>query len=266
MIACLLSCVVGSRPVEFGTKPPSEELEIGRAVYRSGAGIDRTLMADRVVLGTWFDGRIRRTVDTATWLSPELAARWFGYLAERDAWSDETLVKKWQEAEKELNGTLTFMVRLSAFPKLDPFEFGVGAPPKPETLQGVKIRLSFHSTDMHTEKGFVLTNDRLVAVATPKPFMFEKESVAAVLGRPFFSFTKFSSLFLGDGEVDAPDDGIPLGDYYGAVYVAQFPALPSISSAQKFELAIQLPSKREKAHFDLFPAVNPSSKRNDLDD
>src|SRR5579872_4987978 len=120
MFACLILSAVTAHQLEFASAPPADQVSIGRALYRQGVGIDRALMDDRNVLGTWFDGRIRRAVDTATWLSPEMTARWLGYVAERDVLSAEELGKRWHAASAKLNGHITFIVRLAAFPRLDP--------------------------------------------------------------------------------------------------------------------------------------------------
>src|SRR5579862_2939938 len=133
MIAWMFLHQMGFPSAAFPEKPITDAVTAGRNVYRRGQGIDRTLLADRVTLGTWFDGRVRRPVDTVTWVRPEVAARWFGYLAERDAWTNEVVQRRWSAARRELDGRMTFVAQLAAFPRLDPFEFGIGAPPKPES-------------------------------------------------------------------------------------------------------------------------------------
>jgi len=237
---------LGVRPIDFPELPPAPQIALGRAVYRRGAGIDRTLFEDRATLGTWFDGRIRRAVDTATWVSPSLVARWYGYLAERDGWSDEVIARRWADSRKRLDGRLTYVVRLAAFPRLDPLEFGIGAPPRPETIKGVRFRLSFAppARRFHIPAAEVVASTLGTCAAA-----FEKEDPAPVTGRAFFSLTELAPLFLADGEADEPDDGIPLGEYYGAVYVASFPVVPAMRSTKSLKLTVQLPSKREHAEF-----------------
>ena len=236
--------------------PLEDQISAGRAIYHTGAGIDRTLGADRLTLGTWFDGRIRRAVDTATWLSPELAARWIGYLAERDGWSNDVVGRRWSAVRQQLDGRVTFVVRLGAFPRLDPFEFGIGADSKPETLKGVRFRLAFHPagfTQTLPHEPVVISSSGVCAA------LIEKEEPAPVTGRPFYSLTQFAPLFLDEGEQDAPDDGVRLGDYYGAVYVASFQVTLNMCQAPEFDLTLQLPTKRESAHFKLIESPLPTA-------
>ncbi len=214
-------------------------------------------MTDRVSLGSWFDGRTRRTVDSATWLSPSLLGRWLGYLAERDAWSDTTLSHRWENAQKQIGDNLVFIVRLCAFPRLDPFELGIGAPPKSDSIQGVKFRISIPVSPMKSEPGYVASNGYLIASESPTGFQFEKENWADVLDRPFWSLTPFARLFMSDKQRDEPDDGIPLGDFYGAVYCVRFPLATALHKASGFELAVQLTTKREVAQFTLFEKPKP---------
>src|ERR1700722_4536910 len=112
MFACLLSCVLKLYPVDFMPSPPENAVALGRKLYKSRAQLERTLTPDQVTLGSWFDGRTRRPVDTVTWLSPTMVARWLGFLAERDAWSDKMLSQRWAQARAELDGSLVFIVRL----------------------------------------------------------------------------------------------------------------------------------------------------------
>jgi hypothetical protein len=252
MFIGLLLPLATSRMLDFEALPPAESVEAGRSVYRHGAGIDRTLMDAKNVLGTWYDGRIKRPVDIVVWVGPEMAARWLGYLAERDAWSDDDLSRRWRAMRVSLEGKVTFIVRLSAFPRLDPFEFGIDAPPHPETLRNVKVLLSFDTKAMHADSGYVWSAGKMSAAArAPWNFQFEKENAADVTGRPFYSLTRFAPLFMDAGQVDLPDDGIPLGDYYGAIYVAQFPMVESLRAAQSMDLTVNSISKRESARFQL---------------
>jgi hypothetical protein len=253
MIAWLFLNTLGMRSINFPEQPMAGQVTIGRSVYKSGAGIDRTLLGDRVTLGTWFDGRIRRAVDTLTWVSPELASRWFGYLAERDGWSDDIIAKHWVNARHRLDRNLTFIVRLSAFPKLDPLEFGSDAPAKPETLKGVRFRLAYTPKRSNGVSAPIVASTAGTCAA-----MLEKYEPADVTTRQFYSLTDLAPLFLDDGETDRLDDGIPLGDYYGAVYLAVFPITPEMRRTTSFELTLQLNTKREHAAFNLF--YLPASK------
>ncbi|MHB8636665.1 MAG: hypothetical protein ACYC96_09355 [Fimbriimonadaceae bacterium] len=242
MIAWMFAQLVSGDLTVLQSQPPITEVAAGRRIYHSGAGIDRTLQNGRLTLGTWFDGRIRRAVDTVTWVRPALVARWFGYMAERDGWSDAAVRQRWDVARRSLGTNLTFIVRLSAFPRLDPFEYGIGAPPRPETLKGVRFRLTFSPPEAWKPRVILSSGGACTA-------QFEKESQADVTGRPFYSLTPLASLFMDQGETDRPDDGIRLGDYYGAVYVVSFPATGDMLAAPGFELTVLLPSKREHATF-----------------
>ena len=255
MIAWMFMHLLGVRAIGFPEAPLAGQISAGRAVYHSGAGIDRTLGADRFTLGTWFDGRIRRAVDTVTWVSPELVSRWIGYMAERDGWSDAVIDRRWSVSRHQLDRNVTFIVRLAAFPRLDPFEFGLDAPPKPESLRGVRFRLEFSPVGTGLGRREPVVASTLGTCAA----LFEKEEPAGVTGRPFYSLTQFVPLFLDEGEVDKPDDGIRLGDYYGAVYVMSFPITPAMQHTSEFDLTVQLQTKRESAHFRLFESPWPAT-------
>lgn len=79
--------------------------------------------------------------------------------------------------------------------------------------------------------------------------LFEKEEPAPVTNRPFYSLTSLAPLFLSNGQTDEPDDGVPLGDYYGAVYVVQVPVAPEMRRTKALSIQLKLHGKSEHANF-----------------
>jgi hypothetical protein len=123
-----LLLAVTLKPLLFSAQPIPAEMARGAQAYYRRQGIERVLREDRVVIGTWFDGRIKRDVQDVIWLSPSLVSRWLGYLNAKEKWSSEELLGRWQAAARALNGKLTFIVQLSALPRQDPLELGADAP------------------------------------------------------------------------------------------------------------------------------------------
>jgi len=79
---------------------------------------------DRIAIGWWSNGWKQLPVETVTWISPNMASRWFGYLNRREHWPYELLRERWDALRYRLAGRLTFVVQLCAFPKSDLLESG----------------------------------------------------------------------------------------------------------------------------------------------
>lgn len=168
-----------------------------------------------------------------------MASRWLGYLAERGGWTDAEVGARWIAMRKFLDGRITFVVRLAAFPKLDFLDYGGGAAPRPETLTALRFRLT---AGPGGEPFTLITTGRQTA-------WIEKEDWPAIANRQFFELTPVAHLFLPAGVRDTPDDGIRLGDYYGAVFLVSLPLPSELRSVHQMCLDVFLPSKVEHATF-----------------
>jgi hypothetical protein len=139
----LVASILGLTPVGFPEQPIAGELKRGEATYRAGSGLDRVFMEDRKAIGFWFDGRTRRDIEFCLWLSPGLTARWLGYLAAKEKWSPVQLADRWDRVRRRLDGRLSFVVRLAAFPKVDPFEQTPCADADPREIDQVRFLVTF---------------------------------------------------------------------------------------------------------------------------
>jgi hypothetical protein len=241
-------------PLDFPRRPIAAEVARGAAIQKKGAGPDRTLLEDHRVAARWFDGRIRRPSDTITWVSPDLASRWFGYLAANDGWTDAALDRRWAAARESLQGSLTFIVRLSAMPKVDPLEFGTGSLARESELDNVKFEVNWSQAE-----------DGKLAIWHPTSFKavksasIQKYDWAPILNRQFFELTRLAPLFMDDGMTNEPDDGILLGDRFGAVYVITAPLDSDLESATMIEMDVIRKRRTERERFMLIPP-EPSRK------
>ena len=114
--------------------PIKAELIRGERIYRAGKGIDRTLMEDRIGLGTWFDGTSKREFNQAILVTPEMLSRWLGYLNAKERWSLEELSRRWIASKRLIDGRMVVIVDLYALPKrTDVLELTVEADAYPET-------------------------------------------------------------------------------------------------------------------------------------
>src|SRR5689334_4109662 len=114
MLSIALAYSMITHPVRFPVEPIQIEVCRGEEVYRAGKGIERTLMEDRQAIGYWFDGRVRKDVEEAIWVSPTMVSRWLGYLQAKERWPKLELLNRWAALRDQLDGSLTFVVRLTA--------------------------------------------------------------------------------------------------------------------------------------------------------
>jgi hypothetical protein len=272
MLSWLCFAVSVFKPIEFGPQPPMLALARGRELYAQKEPLDRALQGSREVLGRWFSGSVHKEADIAVWLSPNALARWYGYLAARDAWTQEMLKERWADAAMRLKGKVVFLVRLAAFPREDPLEFGTGKDADPKVLEGLRFRVSYRTEHREhytgakpaTDGDFVLQSDGTYAAASAGKLeaSFEKREPSAILDQPFFHLSSVASLFLDAGESDEADDGIPLGGYYGAVYLVTFDRPKSLSLCRqaKFEVV-----RRHKVSSVTFSLLEPLPERHHPD-
>ncbi len=101
------------------------EMEKGEQLARHHARLIQTTAEDSAPIGWWWSGHDRIATDTATLFTPALASRWMGYLNASEHWPYGELRERWAALASRLDGRVTFIVQLSAFPKSDPLELGI---------------------------------------------------------------------------------------------------------------------------------------------
>lgn len=266
MLAWILTAYSIFRPLEFAATPPYAAVLQGRAYFEQNERIDRAFTGSREVLGRWFDGRVHQEADVALWLSPEALAGWYGWLAARDSWTNEQLLTRWAKARESLVGKIVFLVRVNAFPKEDPLELGSGRDADPNILGGLSFRLSFtpshaaHYDKRLQQDGEFVFQPSGAYVATSrgvKQLSVEKRESHEVLEPPIYHQTSMAPLFMTEGDTDEPDDGIPIGDYYGATYLVSFSRPAGLALCPSMKLEVIRPHRIKSVTFDLLVPRKP---------
>jgi hypothetical protein len=270
MIAGLFACFLMGKMIYFPETPLPLEVQRGAKIYAQHKGIERTLLDDRVELGRWFNGHTKREVESAIWLSPGMASRWLGYLQAKEKWDDETLQSRWETASKQLDGKLTFVVQLAAFPKLG----GLDMEPtgKADPAEVANVRFLFTSgpglPETHEKSYVPWDQNKTVAKYHPaakpidgKPLRLEPTVtlLASWQSREGNLLERFNWTQAIDwaepfrGEFDKPLDApmFPIGEYHAAWYLVSVDLGSLPIHPLGFELRVFSPQKERIAHFEL---------------
>lgn len=111
-------------PVTFGSRPIPAAVQAGAALFRSRKDADEIWSTDEVSIGTWFDGRKKRSIERLFWISPLAVSRRLGFLQAQEGWPDEVLQSRWLESKNYFGHRVCFVARICSFPKNDVFEGG----------------------------------------------------------------------------------------------------------------------------------------------
>lgn len=230
VVASIFFAVALSGRPQFPAEPIPEHLEHGRTLGRSKpktssrdlfsspaprTSFETIWKSDRQAIGWWSNGYSQQPVEHAIWLSPELMSRWLGFLQAREYWSDDELSERWEALRERFTGSYTFIIQLTAFPKLPTYGVGDYVRTTPEELLDVRFVMTSRSTSLALE-------------ARQLEFWQSRNRDALE------SFRWWHSLEIGwalTGEFDSPSEPpfLSVGDYYRAWY------LVSIDTAPKFE-------------------------------
>lgn len=269
MFFALPLLVLPLRPIDFPVEPIPREVIEGVRVYRFGKGVDRLYQDDRQSVGTWFDGKARRGVDTVLWVSPSLVSRWLGYLEAKEKWPEGELERRWSRIRTEMGGKLNFVVRACAFPKMDILEGQFEEPAK--VFDPAEIRMLWTSSaerlnevaDRYPVVGLVknestpLTQSRRVPTAQrvePKVCLLEEQwsrSASSIMAENWWRKAPFGEPLRGEFDRDSDGYQIPLGDFYAATYLASIPIPDGPLAGPSFELRVFRPRKEQVARFSL---------------
>jgi hypothetical protein len=122
----------------FGAKPLSGEIVVGTAAAKR-SGQDRCVGDARVVLGTWFDGLRKQSVEELVFLTPGHLSRWIGYgLGKGESFEDSQ--KMWDNFSALSKGKMLGVIRLARLCSVDIGDMDVRPDASPEALDTVKIR------------------------------------------------------------------------------------------------------------------------------
>lgn len=250
------------RPIAFPPAPIPVEVRRGAALYLAAKGIDRTLEEDRRILGVWFDGRVKRGVEEAVWLSPALVSRWLGYLEAKEKWFPGELQLRWAAARALLDGRITVVVRLSAFPKwVDP-DYGTMGRADPAEVDRVRFLVTAGG-ELPEAGAFGSAYRAELHLAGSRGGAFQFEPHAALLAREqtrsagamevqeWMDAVPFLPSLTPEFWQPPRPTGLRLGGFHSAWYLLDLPATAAIRRAPAFEVRVFSPRKERIARFDL---------------
>jgi hypothetical protein len=261
MISAIATMMVMQlRPLEFPTEPISSELLRGEKIYYQHKGIERTLLEDRVAVGKWFDGKVKRDTDQVIWLSPSMVSRWLGYLNAKEKWSGSELLERWKRTARSLEGRLTFVAEFFALPKReDILELTESGPSKPETA----LELRFLLTNLAPNRGDLAQHlegkigqskhqsplDRALPEVVPIA-IFKGYDIDSITRWPWNRLSPLFAPLCLSLPLRAPSayDGV-VGDHLRAVYLIQANLSAESIGPSGFELRIFAPGKDLVARF-----------------
>ncbi len=249
LVAAFAIAAVALSPAEFPAQPIPAEVRRGAELAQkrtnellrdvSGArnrrSVECVFSGDRVAIGRWSNGYSKQSVEWAIRLSPGLMSRWLGFLQAREYWGDDELLSRWNAVRARLDGRLTFVVQLAAFPKLPTLDVGDPAEPRPEEVDDVR---------------FVLTGQ-------PAPHPMRALRLARWQARersPLRDYKWWLDLDLGcalapEFERDQAQPPSPFGDYHMAWYVVWTDERIDVGKA--LELRVLCRRKERTARFSL---------------
>lgn len=229
----------------------------GEKVYYAHKGVERVFMEDRVPVGKWFDGQIKRSTDEVVWISPSLVSRWLGYLNAKEKWSRDHLQQRWEAMSSRLDGRLTFIATLYALPKQEILELTEGAPTKPETALRTRFLVTFLSQKGEHQETPVGQKKKQAPLALFQPevspyAVFKAYSLDSVEKWPWYGLSNLFEPLAPEFESDPPTayDGV-VGDYIRAIYLVQTPVPEEPLPSERLEVRIFAPGKQPVARFDL---------------
>ncbi|HRJ26662.1 MAG TPA: hypothetical protein PLO61_04010 [Fimbriimonadaceae bacterium] len=208
----------------FPARPIPVELERGRELARKGRALITVGAEDRVPVAKWFDGVLARDVEFIEYLSPGLISRWLGYLDAKELWPEGELQNRWSVLRGRLDGQATFVVTLSAFPKLSVQELTEEVPADPTPLE---------------KSRFVLTvGERRIEARGSLMASWQAKSRDELLPYRWWIDSPLDPLLTPLEESDANEAPLPLGDYHQAWHWVQVPLVPEMHGPNGFQLSV----------------------------
>lgn len=257
-----LAIVLAQSPFVFPAEPIPAEMARGSKLYYQGHGMERAYLEDRVAIGRWFDGKVKRDTDQILWLSPGFVSRCLGYLNAKEKWPKAELDRRWKEMTQWLDGKMTFVTELYALPKEpDFFDLTEGAGSKPETALNVRFLVTYvtdkeRDDSQHIEAIFGKKNpqsplEREEPTVAPLA-VFKGYDLGSIQRWQWFSLDNAFAPIAGEFAKQKPTayDGV-VGNYLRAVYVVQATPPEKPMPWNRFEVRIFAPGKEPVAKFKL---------------
>lgn len=127
--------------LRFPVEPPAAAWEFGRQTARAGRHVERALATEVRTLSTRFDGTRKTRVEAALWLGPATAARWLGWLSERERWNADEAANRWRALRKAVDGQVWILVQTAAYPSASFLELTAEVAAQPSDLDEAIFRL-----------------------------------------------------------------------------------------------------------------------------
>ncbi len=232
MVFAILACLA-LEPLAFPTVPIASEVEGGRQSAAKGRPLDAIFQKDRKAIGKWSNGGVATAVEHVILLSPSLVSRWLGYLERKQWWDATEKQVRWNLLKYDLDGRLTFLVRLSAYPKRAVADLSEEISAKVENVSQVSLVVTAGGQKIDR------TVARLALWQSRERSDFERYHwwLDAEMLRPLVPDTS--------GPQSEPP--LPLGDFFAAWYLVQAPLLPECHKG--FELRVLSDHKERVAAF-----------------
>lgn len=206
-----------------------EKLGVGKAKW------EKLQMEDSQGIGFWFDGKWGREIENALWLSPNFVSRWLGYWARKELWMPGELDKRYQELIKDLDGKLTFIVRLSGFPKKGLLELTQDQRAQTKELKNLRF--------------IVTSGDAMGPASATLLAHWQSRERQRLDDFRWWCYVPFSEWIAPASQVDKNEPMFPLGEYSADWYLVEAFVIPEMHKNQRFELRILSPGKERIAEF-----------------
>lgn len=245
MLASLVAAVFFPLPIAFGAYPLYDQTLKGSALADKEHTMDVLYQGDRATLGWWNDGTMARPLEWALWISPNFVSRWLGYLDRRELWTGHELQNRYTEVGKALDGQITLLVQLVAFPKQSTLDFTDEAPSKPEEIEKVRFIVTYADQRIQPDVQNVAT--------------YQWRDRSYMKDFRWWLFLPWAGPLTPEWMVGKDEPPYPIGDWYASWYLIQFPVLPELHGCTKFDLRIISPRKERLASF---PPEKPDLLKN----
>lgn len=244
--------------LDFPVEPIASCVAQGRELARRGRDIRLTYGRAFSTIGYWFDGRVHQPVDYALWLSPAFVSRWYGWLAEKGKWPPDLLQQRWNTARRKLDGHLSAVVVLCAYPRLDLFGYGTAKKADPGRLRP-QFSVTIDALPRSGSVGPIFPGDHArqwtanMSSFSTGPFfgdsIWQGQSYdwRALSMRQFYADTPLAVLFSPDGLPEVPDPLVPLGDCWSQEWLVQVPLVGCPAIWKRITFGVELPKGSRSA-------------------
>ncbi len=170
-------------------------------------GIAKVSANYRKPVGIWFDGMVRRESQYAWLITPECASEWLGYLSAHELRTRDEMQELWTEWTASRQTELDVVILLTAFPKREPISSDEISYADRWDLEKLRTALWLDGAECPLIEAH----------------LFERLSGANERISRNYPFGEAAGMFFEPPDRAGLDRNyVPLGPYYGAVWVARF--------------------------------------------